>query len=113
MSNQRKSNFELLRIVSIVMILFHHYSLNAAHMDIWDGISVYKIFFEFIYCFGQIGVNCFVVITGYFMFNKRNNMLFLRGGGNKVAFSNQSIRFYPFHPFRFNWSSKFFYKRFY
>ena len=78
MSNQRKSNFELLRIVSIVMIVFHHYSLNVAQMDIWEGISVNKLFFEFIYCFSQVGVNCFVLITGYFMFDKTNDMFFWR-----------------------------------
>lgn len=60
----RNSNFEMLRIISILMILFHHFSLNY-------GINLNEknivAFFDFLYIGGQIGVNCFVLITGYFM----------------------------------------------
>lgn len=59
----RESNFELLRIFSIILILFHHFSLNYGENVGWGGTFL----FDFLYLGGQIGVNCFVLITGFFM----------------------------------------------
>lgn len=34
----RESNFELLRIFSIILILFHHFSLNYGENVGWGGL---------------------------------------------------------------------------
>ena len=63
---KRKSNFELLRIVAMMMIV-------ASHASYWGGFdfeapfSVNKLFIDFLYMLGEIGVNCFMLISGYFM----------------------------------------------
>ncbi len=63
---KRNSNFELLRIICIVLIIAHHY---AAHGD-WDmdnTLSFNKFLIRFLQSGGKVGVNCFILITGYFM----------------------------------------------
>lgn len=64
---KRSSNFELLRIVSMIMIMVHHYALHGGYFSqtthtLTDGYSL--LFLEI---GGKIGVNCFVLISGYFM----------------------------------------------
>ena len=65
--NKRQSNFEILRIVSIVMIMIFH-NIWKAGFDLSPGgaITVNRIICDIIAHFGEIGVNCFVLISGYF-----------------------------------------------
>lgn len=60
----RSSNIELLRILSMVLIVMHHFSVHGA----WpDGGALASDFAVNILSFGgKLGVNCFVLITGYF-----------------------------------------------
>lgn len=60
----RSTNFELLRIVSMLLILFNHlnvcsdfYNLSAFN-ELWCVITNWG---------GQVGVSCFVLVSGYFM----------------------------------------------
>ena len=69
----RLSNIELLRIVSMLGIITLHYF----HEDM-GGVSTYAVFPNFIWIFSKILqsmavplVNCFVLITGYFMISKK------------------------------------------
>ena len=69
----RKSNFELLRIIAIIMIIGLHYfnrSMGGALGNVAPGEINYYVayFFESLFI---IGVNLFVLTTGYFNFNKR------------------------------------------
>ena len=69
MDKERKSNFELLRIISIVLILFHHLAYhNELYFLANDNIN--KYIGIFLFTFGKIGVNLFVLISGYFMINQ-------------------------------------------
>lgn len=60
----RYSNFELLRIVAAGMIILFHYVYGE-----WDYTYMghYKVVIDIIWMFGEIGVNIFALLSGYFM----------------------------------------------
>lgn len=65
---QRESNMELLRIIAMLMITFHHFLIHKYRGsilygdDLIDGWQIATIINGFVY----IGVNVFVLISGYF-----------------------------------------------
>lgn len=70
-AKQRSSNLELYRIIVMLMIVAHHYVVNSGlvqddvlRIDDWSARSV---FFWLFGMWGKTGINCFVMITGYFM----------------------------------------------
>lgn len=65
----RDSNIELLRIIAMCLIIFHHMALNTG---IVDGYSINgNMIFGIIGGIGgKIGVVIFLLITGYFSINK-------------------------------------------
>ena len=68
-SGQRLSNFELLRIVSILLIVMHHF---CVHVDWPFGQDPIKDLVIYLIGFGgKIGVDAFVLITGYFQCRTR------------------------------------------
>ncbi len=68
---ERQSNFELLRIVSMVLIVAFHVSVHGN----WDVGNIYRpeeltfntYFLQCLLPFGKTGVNLFVLISGYFL----------------------------------------------
>lgn len=68
----RKSNLELFRILTMLLIIAHHYVVNSPlalpdgpiYSNIHDFRSVFLLIAG---AYGKIGINCFVFITGYFM----------------------------------------------
>jgi hypothetical protein len=68
----RCSNLELYRIFVMLLIVAHHYVVNSGLIDI-DGpiyanpLAGKSLFYECFGAWGKTGVNCFVLITGYFM----------------------------------------------
>lgn len=72
----RSSNLELFRIITMILIVAHHYVVNSGLIAI-DGpvyedlISWKSIFLLLFGAWGKIGINCFVLITGYFMCTSR------------------------------------------
>lgn len=67
-SNTRQSNIELLRIIAMIMIIIFHMSLTEKTM--YTGSTEKKIFSIILSGLGLIGVNIFVLITGYFQIEK-------------------------------------------
>lgn len=67
---KRKSNFELLRIISMVMIIMHHLSYHGGININYSLIGLNEFFYFLFRVGGKIGVDIFVLITGYFMINK-------------------------------------------
>lgn len=68
----RNSNLELFRIITMLLIVAHHYVVNsqltAADGPIYaDPMSWRSLLLLVIGAFGKTGINCFVLITGYFM----------------------------------------------
>ena len=66
---KRKSNFELLRIISMLgIVLFHffyHGNYDTSSMNFNSSLIVYLQFV------GEVGVDIFVIISGYFIVNRK------------------------------------------
>lgn len=74
-NRQRKSNIELLRIISMFMILCLHFTGSTFNLpqymtlgDLTNIATTSKVLME---SFAIIGVNCFVLISGYFGINPK------------------------------------------
>lgn len=71
-TSKRESNIELFRIIAMILIVAHHYVVNSG-LTATDGpinaapLSWRSIFLLEFGAWGKIGINCFVLITGYFM----------------------------------------------
>ena len=64
----RQSNIELLRILCMIMIIAHHFCVHTKLAYDPSSITFNRLYYEFLYTWGKIGVNIFVIITGYFSF---------------------------------------------
>lgn len=67
--SERSSNLELYRILVMFTIVAHHYVVNSGIMDVieHEPIALRSIYFLLFGAWGKVGINCFVLITGYFM----------------------------------------------
>lgn len=61
----REGNIELLRIVCMLIILGHHLSWHGAAMA--SPLPENQVIATVLFAGGMTGVNCFVMITGYFL----------------------------------------------
>ena len=68
-TKQRDSNLELYRIIVMLAIVAHHYVVNSGVMSVInaDGWTTRSVFYLLFGMWGKIGINCFVLITGYYM----------------------------------------------
>lgn len=69
-NKERNSNLEILRIISMILIVMHHYSVHGFSLNNLD-YSFNKYIIDFLYLGGKLGVNCFILISGYFMINSK------------------------------------------
>lgn len=63
--SRREGNIELLRVVCMLLILAHHMVYHSAAMQ--TGNQTNRVIARFLFAGGMTGVNCFVMITGYFL----------------------------------------------
>ena len=69
---KRSSNFELYRIICMVMIVAHHY-VALSGLLAQNGpmslapLSAKSLYLNLFGMWGKTGINCFLMITGYFM----------------------------------------------
>ena len=66
---QRNSNLEFFRVLVMLSIIAHHYVVNSG---IWGEIQAIEpttntLFYYLFGMWGKTGINCFVLITGWFM----------------------------------------------
>lgn len=66
---RRNSNLELYRIIVMILIIMHHYVVNSGLLEVikdseFSYASAAMLLFG---AWGKTGINCFVLITGYFM----------------------------------------------
>jgi len=66
---KRDSNIELLRIIAMCLIIFHHMALNTGIVECYN-INTNMIFGIIGGIGGKIGVVVYILITGYFCINK-------------------------------------------
>lgn len=66
---ERDSNFELFRIILMLLIVAHHYTVNSGLTDLYDfsNITSNMLFLQIFGMFGKTAINCFTLITGFFM----------------------------------------------
>lgn len=73
LSNQKKerqSNLELFRIITMLIIVAHHYVVNSGLVEMVESAETLRGNDIFLLLFGwggKTGINCFVLITGFFM----------------------------------------------
>lgn len=68
-NKERSSNIELYRIIVMFMIVAHHYLVNSGLIQVIENepLTAKSAFFYVFGMWGKTGINCFVLITGYFM----------------------------------------------
>lgn len=65
MEKVRDSRFELLRIIAITIIVLYHFSMHTSG-EALQALSVNQIIYSLYHIGGKLGVDLFVLITGYF-----------------------------------------------
>ena len=68
---QRQSNIELLRMIAMLLIVAHHFASHSGFDYPLEQISVNRLWVQFAVVGGKIGVNVFVLITGYFLVSQQ------------------------------------------
>ena len=70
----RQSNIELLRIILIILIVLHHICIHAG-FSFERGVEYPKIIIQLLGVGGKIGVDCFILISGFFMANSKKSVV--------------------------------------
>lgn len=66
---KRDTGPELLRIIAMLFIMFHHFAEHSGiDFSVW---SINNITLALMQSLGKIGVNVFVLITGYYSCNSK------------------------------------------
>lgn len=70
---ERNSNLELYRIIVMLLIVAHHYVVNSGLIQVLENepLDVPSCVMLVFGAWGKTGINCFVLITGYFMCRSR------------------------------------------
>lgn len=66
----RNSNIELLRIISMILIVAHHFAYHGYEITEL-ALTQNKILLDFLVLGGKIGVNIFVIISAYYLIEKK------------------------------------------
>ena len=69
LKKERNSNLELYRIIIMLLIVAHHYVVNSGLIQLMQNSETTNnsIFLYLFGMWGKTGINCFMLITGYFM----------------------------------------------
>lgn len=71
-STSRNSNIELLRIICILAIIAHHFSIHPQWDFDYGNITFNRVLLQALCIGGKLGVNCFLLISGFFLISKKN-----------------------------------------
>lgn len=66
---QRDTNLELYRVIVMMLIVAHHYVVNSGLLGVMNqsAMTANSLFLRCFGAWGKTGINCFMLITGYFM----------------------------------------------
>lgn len=67
----RNSNLELLRIIAMMFIIAHHFSVHGFSNFDSFAINLNSVFIFSLAVLGKIGVDVFILISAYFMINSK------------------------------------------
>lgn len=67
--NERSTNIELLRILMMLSLVAHHFTVNSGITNLYDfhHIAGNMVFLQVFGMWGKTAINVFTLITGYFM----------------------------------------------
>lgn len=82
---KRNLNIEVIRIISMLMIVFHHFSIHT-NWILPDDIGVRKYFVLTLGYYGKIGVILFILITGFFFYRQTFSLKKIFRLNNQVTF---------------------------
>lgn len=68
-TKERSSNFELYRIICMLMIVAHHFVVNSGLTSLMmeNPTAANTLYLWLFGMWGKTGIDCFLLITGYFM----------------------------------------------
>ena len=71
-ATNRESNFELLRIICMILIVVFHFSVHGGYYSESAGTLPFNsVIIDLFGLGGRLGVNIFVLISGYFLINSK------------------------------------------
>ena len=71
MKKSRNSNIEIVRIISIIMIVVSHYCVHGFGNTSNLNLGINRFIIE-IFTLGNFGTILFIIITGYYLINSTN-----------------------------------------
>lgn len=71
----RNSSIELLRIIAMIMIVFHHFAVHGGFSWESSSVSFTRHWYNLIIMGGKIGVDVFVIISGYYLINSNSGYI--------------------------------------
>lgn len=74
MYNTRNSSMELLRIISMIMIVSCHFVAHGGFTFASQTLSISRFWCNFMLMGGNIGNNVFVLMSGYFLINDKGDI---------------------------------------
>lgn len=74
----RNSSIELLRIIVMVMIVFSHFAVHGGFTSSATVITFPRLWFNLMVMGGKLGVDVFVIISGYFLIDNDTGFFKLR-----------------------------------
>jgi peptidoglycan/LPS O-acetylase OafA/YrhL len=74
----RNSSIELLRIIVMVMIVFSHFAVHGGFTSSATVITFPRLWFNLMVMGGKLGVDVFVIISGYFLIDNDTGFFELR-----------------------------------
>lgn len=69
-NNKRNSNIEMLRIISMLLIVAHHFTLHGYEITKLE-FSYNKLILDFFVLGGKVGVNIFIIVSSFYLIDKK------------------------------------------